>query len=305
MNTTSRQLLKNTLIAIDGAYAPSTIRAYKGNFEKFIQFCEFTNSQALPANAATVASFIKALTHSGLKSASIRLAFASISTIHKLNELSDPTQSPIAKLELRRMHRVLGRSSKQALGINAPILRRMLQKTSSDLRGLRNRALLLIAYDSLCRRSELASLTIEDIENDEHSNSARIRLRRSKTDQDSLGTWILIGNESFTALHNWLTSAKIKNGKIFRGIAPSGEVLCDIKPAQINRIYKKIAKDAKLSKDEIKNISGHSIRIGAAQDLMNSGASLPLLMNRGRWSKTDTAMRYIENSGAQNNISAI
>ena len=46
----------------------------------------------------------------------------------------------------------------------------------------------------------------------------------------------------------------------------------------------------------IKSISGHSLRVGAAQDLLLSGASLPLIMSRGRWSKADTVMRYIENA---------
>ena len=42
------------------------------------------------------------------------------------------------------------------------------------------------------------------------------------------------------------------------------------------------------------------MRVGAAQDLMLSGATLPILMNRGRWSKTDTVMRYIENANPNN-----
>jgi hypothetical protein len=44
----------------------------------------------------------------------------------------------------------------------------------------------------------------------------------------------------------------------------------------------------------IKNISGHSMRVGAAKDLMLSGVTLPIIMNKGRWSKMDTVMRYIE-----------
>ncbi len=47
----------------------------------------------------------------------------------------------------------------------------------------------------------------------------------------------------------------------------------------------------------IQKISGHSMRVGAAQDLLLSGASMPMIMNRGRWSKTDTVMRYIEATG--------
>jgi hypothetical protein len=31
------------------------------------------------------------------------------------------------------------------------------------------------------------------------------------------------------------------------------------------------------------------------QDQISSGASLSIIMNRGRWTKTDTVMRYIEN----------
>ncbi|WP_422672978.1 hypothetical protein [Candidatus Methylopumilus planktonicus] len=46
----------------------------------------------------------------------------------------------------------------------------------------------------------------------------------------------------------------------------------------------------------IKNISGHSMRVGAAQDLMLSGATMPVIMNKGRWTKIDTLMRYIENT---------
>ena len=31
-----------------------------------------------------------------------------------------------------------------------------------------------------------------------------------------------------------------------------------------------------------------------AEDLLNVGASLPQIMTKGGWSKTDTVMRYIE-----------
>ena len=43
-------------------------------------------------------------------------------------------------------------------------------------------------------------------------------------------------------------------------------------------------------------ISSHSIRIGAAQDLLLTGKSFPEIMNRGRWSKIDTVMRYAESA---------
>lgn len=44
----------------------------------------------------------------------------------------------------------------------------------------------------------------------------------------------------------------------------------------------------------IARIGGHPFRVGAAQDLLASGASIPTIMHRGRWNKSDTVMRYME-----------
>lgn len=46
-------------------------------------------------------------------------------------------------------------------------------------------------------------------------------------------------------------------------------------PGQVNRIYKRIARNAGLDELVIEGISGHSMQVGAAQDLLNSGASIP------------------------------
>jgi site-specific recombinase XerD len=220
MNPTANKLLKETLVLIDGAYAPSTIRAYKANFEQFIHFCDDGVVSPLPAEPQDVARYISKLTSSGLKSSSIRIAIASISSIHKLNSLEDPTQHPTVKIELRRMHRALGRFSQQAFGITAPILEKMLGVTANNLRGTRDRALLLLAYDSMCRRSEIVSLRIADIQIDKLENQfqMKVRLRKSKTDQELQGRWLFLTQRSADALSLWLSQAKLKDGFLFRGI---------------------------------------------------------------------------------------
>ena len=86
----------------------------------------------------------------------------------------------------------------------------------------------------------------------------------------------------------------IRTGKLFRGINKGNKVSEGLTSSQINRIYKKIARKSKLEPEIIKNISGHSMRVGAAQDLLAAGSSLAKIMQRGRWSKTDTVMRYVE-----------
>lgn len=264
-----------------------------------MHFCDEIDECALPANSNVIASYIKKLTISHLKANSIRIAIAAVATIHKLNQMQDPTKLPEVKLELRRMYRTLGSECKQAYGINNITLHNMLSATDKNLRGIRDRALLLIAYDSLCRRSEMLSLQVEDliIIHTLAEPSFKLRLRRSKTDQDAKGRWLYLSKETQIALNEWLKAADIQSGKIFRGIKGKVELTEGLNSSHINRIFKKLAKKSKLDTSVIQQISGHSIRVGAAQDLLLSGASLPMIMNRGRWSKTDTVMRYVELTG--------
>lgn len=166
--------------------------------------------------------------------------------------------------------------------------------TGNNLRGIRDRALLLLAYDSMCRRSELVSLRITDIQIDRSENQMIIRLRKSKTDQELQGRWIFVSKISANAITQWIKQAKLIDGYLFRGINNAIEITQELKSSQINRIYKRLAKDAKLPKRMIDHISGHSMRVGAAQDLLKSGATMPMIMNKGRWSKTETVMRYLE-----------
>jgi hypothetical protein len=294
MNHTAKELLKKTMEKIEGAYAPATIRAYKSNFENFIKFCDEINQESLPASSEVVVNFIKSISDGRLKSASIRMAVASIATIHKLNRLNDPVNDPDVKLEMRRMHRHLGRASSQAYGINKDLLDKMIATTSDDLRGIRDKALLSLAYDTLCRRSEIVSLDIEDII---YTNEQiKIRLKRSKTDQDKLGKILEINNQSKIYLLNWLQKSKLESGRIFRGVKNNGLLTSSLNKAQINKIYKKLAGKANVDKEILKKISGHSTRVGAAQNLLQSGANLAMILKKGQWTKIDTAMKYLENS---------
>lgn len=296
MNNTAKEKLLETIIRIDGAYAPSTIRAYKSNFEKFIAFCDDENLKALPADRVNVANYIKHLADGKLKSASIRIAIASISAIHRLNELYDPTTHPDVRIELRRMHRNLGRESQQAAGINAELLRKMVSATDISLRGVRDRALLHTAYDSMCRRSELVSLTMKDLVINHEDQTLKIKLRRSKTDQNGLGRWLHLSQEAQDAILSWIDEGEIEDGMLFRGVTRGQRITDSLSAAQINRIYKRLARKSNADQSVVQHISGHSTRVGAAQDLLTSGASLPMIMQRGRWSKADTVMRYIENT---------
>jgi integrase len=124
--------------------------------------------------------------------------------------------------------------------------------------------------------------------------TSSILLRKSKTNQDSTGKWLYLSPRAHKELMGWMKKIPEGQEMLFFGLNRAQDFGVNIGAGQINRIYKRIAKNAGLSEIEIGRISGHSMRVGAAQDLINSGASMPIIMQRGRWSKTDTVMRYLE-----------
>lgn len=296
------KLLQETIIRIEGAYAPSTIRAYRADFNDFIQFCHDRDANALPAQPILVVQYICKLTVRGRSSASIRRALCGLSAIHNLNRFEDPTKDPDVALEMRRMHRKLGRSCIQAFSINIETLEKLLLATDDSIRGIRDRALLLVAYDTLCRRSELVSLQVKDIKINIKNGieTSSILLRKSKTDQDSTGKWLHLSQRAHLALSEWIKKLPKGQEMLYCGLNRALDISPQIGAGQINRIYKKIARKAGLDESAIEGISGHSMRVGAAQDLLNSGASMPIIMQRGRWSKTDTVMRYVERISSVN-----
>lgn len=301
-NLDSIARLSQTLQRIDGAYSTATIRAYRADFMEFIHYAESIGELALPASAITVSAFITHLLQRGQKSASIRRSIAGIGSIHTLSGKPDPTKDVEVKLTIRRMHRQIGRYHHQALGITRDILSKMLAATEDSLRGDRDRALLMVAYDTLCRRSELLSLQVKDISTQVFDQSTGIPstaifLRKSKTDQFAEGRWLRISQPAAAALQTWISKSELKDGLIFRGVNRANKVTRKLDSSQLARIYKKVARLAGFNASIVREISGHSTRVGAAQDLLLSGASLPMIMNRGRWSKSDTVMRYVEKVG--------
>lgn len=295
--------LAQTLEKLEGAYAPSTLRAYRADFEEFINYSESLGENALPASSTAVVSLIQHLVSRQQKSASIRRSIAAIACVHLFSNLPDPTKDVEVKLAIRRMHRQLGREQHQAFAITQPLLNKLLAVADDNLRGTRDRALIAVAYDTLCRRSELLSLRVEDIHINHDMLSgghggASIFLRKSKTDQEAHGRWLRISEVTTTYLQAWVKQAAIVEGLLFRGVNRANRLTAKLDTSQLARIYKNLARRANFDEKLVREISGHSTRVGAAQDLLLSGASLPMIMNRGRWSKPDTVMRYVEKIGA-------
>jgi site-specific recombinase XerD len=293
MSNSTVKMLLDLLLHLDGAYAPNTLRAYKSDTLEFIAYCDKSGVCALPSMPTVVAAFLMQTIRQDIKSSTIRRKVSSISAIHRLSCYSDPTKHPEVKITQRKIYRQLGTRFDQAYPVTLTVLEKLLSVCSTDLHGLRDKALLLVAYDSMRRRSELVSLRVEDIEwlSDK---GASILLRKSKTDQHGSGKWIHVKAETANAIESWINAANINSGHVFRGIRGEAKISNSLCESRVARIYKTLARRAGLSEQIIQGISGHSMRVGGAQDLLSWGASLPQIMVKGGWGKTDTVMRYVD-----------
>ena len=283
------ETLYSILDHINDAYAPNTIRAYRADFSEWINFCMKKGACPLPADPFVVSEFLLDLADAGNNRAStIRRKCASISAIHRYGYFEDPSKHPQVKLAIRKINRKLGTRFKQAQPINRHMLDKMLNACGDDLRGTRNRMILLLAYTTLRRRSELTSLRVEDLTLC-RDGQGLILLRQSKTDQTREGVLLALDIETTFAVKQWIDTAGMGEGYLLRGI--TGKRLNQaMDPGQISRLFKSIAIKADLAPKEI---SCHSTRIGAAQDMLSGGASIGQIMAKVGWSKVDTVMRYV------------
>lgn len=164
--------------------------------------------EAFPPDPITLADFIGHISEKGRSSATIRRAIAGISTIFRLNRMPDPSKDPEVIIAMKRMHRKLGRASFQAQAITAVVLERFLATIDNSDRGMRDRALLLIAYDTLCRRSELVSLQIQDVktvekDGKEHTTKPLSEIPFSAPNADGPDPTNITSN-CFSSIHEFL-----------------------------------------------------------------------------------------------------
>lgn len=146
-----------------GAYAANTERALRADIVAFSAWCTGAGLAHLPAAPDTVVAFVDAMADAKTP-ATIRRYVSSIATLHRAARLPNPAEAQEVKLALKRLHRAKGRAQAQAAPLNRGLVERLLTLPAPGPRGLRDRALLAVAYDTLARRSELVGLLCEDLE---------------------------------------------------------------------------------------------------------------------------------------------
>jgi site-specific recombinase XerD len=298
--TDLKALQEETLKNLKSSKALNTVRAYKSDFKDFGLFCIKNGLKNLPTDPKIVSLYLTFLSSKNVKVSTIKRRLVSIGVIHKMKGYYLDTKHPAIIENLMGIKRRKGvkQRAKKPLLINdlKHVIDVINKQKDSDVKKLRNKALLLIGFSGGFRRNELVSIDLEDVEF--VFEGLKITLKKSKTDQFSEGFTKGIPhfeNSLYCPVNNlkrWLNISKIKKGPIFTKFSKGSKItnirLSDQSVALIIKEY--------LIKSGIdsENYSGHSLRSGFATSAAEAGAEERSIMSMTGHKSTDMVRRYIK-----------
>ncbi|WP_370380646.1 tyrosine-type recombinase/integrase [Catenulispora sp. GAS73] len=281
----------------------STQRAYGRHLARFETWCRENGRTAYPCSDETLAEFVSHLCDCDLSVSYIDQAIAAIRTAHRMRGFAHQPGTTAARLVLRTHRKdkaAAGVRTKQAPPIVLDILRKMIDATQADtMLGLRDRALLVLGFALMGRRSELAALNIDDIT--ETDDGLLILIRKSKTDQDAKGEEVAIprgvhaATDPVRVVRAWLATLAekgITEGRLVRSVDRWGNPRNAISENGINAAVRAAAVRAELPKAE--TYSAHSLRAGGATAAYKGGAPVSQIARHGRWAENSPVVhKYI------------
>jgi len=277
--------------AADASKARATERAYAADWRDFRVFTASIGRIALPANPETVALYVADLAARGRRPATMARRLATIGMYHKASGFEPPTAHGVVRDVERGYRRKLGVAQQQKTALVRDPLLTVLTPISRDLRGLRDRALILVGWAAALRRSELAALEIRDLAYEREG--VVLTIRRSKRDQEVEGEDVAV---AFAAELEQCAVRACKCGSprpcsprktFFAASIATGRSALTCRRGRSVRKMRVAA--AGLTGD----FGAHSLRSGFATAAARGGFAEAAIMKHGRWRSVAVARRYI------------
>ena len=266
------------------AASDNTLKAYAKDWAHFTRWCRMKGAEPLPPSPEMIGLYLADLASGTGPSPAL-----SVSTIdRRLSGLAwnyaqrgfalDRKNRHIASVlaGIKRRH---ARPPVQKEAILAEDILAMVATLPFDLRGLRDRAILLIGYAGGLRRSEIVNLDVHKDDTPDSGGWIEIFDKGALLTLNAKTGWreVEVGRGSkdqtcpVHALEQWLHFAKIDFGPVFVGTSRDGKRASEarLNDKHVARLIKRTVLDAGIrsdlpEKDRLALFSGHSLRAGLA-----------------------------------------
>jgi len=141
------------------------------------------------------------------------------------------------------------------------------------------------------------ALELRDIDFDPDGTGQAL-IRRGKTDAEGQGRVAYLSRETVRWLKVWLKHSEMSEGVIFRRLIGQDQVGGALNPGSIAPIFKRVAQWIGMPARFVNQVSGHSTRVGATQDLAAMGIDLAAITQAGGWKSTRMPLQYAEKINA-------
>lgn len=279
------------------AKSPATRRAYRTSWGAFVDWCGSRNFSFMPAAPDTVAVYIAKLADEGRKVATIEKVLAAISEAQRAGGYPSPRASAPVRSVLQGIRRTKLTAQRQVSPIVLSDLRAMVSTLPKSLKGIRDRAILLLGFAGAFRRSELVGLDVADFAVSD--DGLTVTLRKSKTDQDGAGRKVGIPRGGslcpVRAVVVWLEWRGDAPGSMFGGLTRHGKPTgLRLDGKDIANLIKSAAEAAGLDPTKF---SGHSLRAGLVTTAARAGKSERAIMGQTGHKSVTMVRRYIRDAG--------
>jgi len=277
----------------EASRSTATKRAYGSDWRIFTIWAAERGLTTLPASPGTVSAFLASQAESGTKASTLGRRLASIRLAHTSAGLEPPTSSEAVKTTMKGVRRSIGTKPAQKAPATSDRLLDMVSHCPDTLRGLRDRAILLLGFAGAFRRSELSALMVEDLE--EVEGGLRVHIRSSKTDQEGAGEIVPVirGDKvcPVEAVMAWVEAAAIEDGPLFRMMRRGDKVTpSPLSDRSIGDLVKRYAAKAGYKAEDF---AGHSLRSGFLTSAAENGASLFAMMDVSRHKSVESVRGYV------------
>lgn len=258
----STKKLSTLRILTQASRSINTHRAYESDVKQFKK-C----GGSIPATPKQITNFLVAQYERDLSVSTIERRLCAIHWAHLEKNKRSPVYDSVVRATLAGIRRIKGSTQNQKMPLMATDLLKLLPKPSAKdtVRTVRDRALLLVGFAGAFRRSELAGLTVEDL--NRCHDGLEVCLHRTKTDQVGKGRVVFLptarGRQCpVRALREWLKLTGIKEGPIFRSVSKSGSIGSSALTGQSVAMVLKAAVRRVSGNQAAASMSGHSMRSG-------------------------------------------